>query len=293
MATTALSVLALHRDAAGTDAHREAITKGTLFVVKAVEPAPEGPMLNTPQGTQIQGKLGQMVDTHLASMMLGEVAGTLDKETDRRVQNALDKVLAKVQQAQRADGSFDANGWAPVLSSSIAAQSLYKAAELGKDVDEEVLKKADAYQSASVASDGTVDASAGAGVALYAVATTLVGSTLAMEREGADEDVVARNEAAAEVTARAVAGDSSGALMAGFGSIGGEEMLSYMMISDTMAERGGEEWDTWETRVGLFLARAQNADGSWVGHHCITSPVFTTAGAIMTLAAEDHAKAQG
>jgi hypothetical protein len=288
VATTALSVLALFRDANGTERHRAEITKGTLFVVKAVETAPTGPKLNTPQGTQIQGKLGQLVDTHMAALMLGEIAGKLDKETDRRVQNTLDKVLSKVQQAQKADGSFDNNGWAPVLSSSIAAQSLYKAAELGRDVDAEVLAKADKYQSASLGADGRVDARDGAGVPLYAVATTLAGSAKAAKRDGASAGDARKNELAAAQTGRMVSADS-GALMAGYGSIGGEEMLSYMMISDTLAAMGGDEWTAWEGKVGGFLVGTQNADGSWAGHHCITSPVFVTAGAVMTLAAGDFA----
>ena len=175
-----------------------------------------------------------------------------------------------------------------MLSSSIAAQSLYKAAELGKDIDEEVLAKADKYQSASVGADGAVDASDGAGVPLYAVATTLAGSAKAAKRDGANAGDARKNEVAAAVTGRRVAADS-GVLMAGFGSIGGEEMLSYMMISDTLAEAGGTPWTAWEGKVGAFLAGAQNADGSWAGHHCITSPVFVTAGAVMTLTAGDFA----
>lgn len=290
VATTAFAVLALMRDANGTEAHRDAITKGTLFVVKAVETAPSGPRLNTPEGTQIQYKLGQLVDTHMASMMLGEVAGKLDKDTDRRVQNALDKVIGKVMAAQNADGSFDANGWAPVLSSSIASQGLNKAAELGRAVDEDVLAKADKYN-AGLAGEGGFDASSGAGVQLYAVASALRGSADTQARGGAVAAAPAEAKRAKDAESRAqaaVVGDS-GALMAGFGSIGGEEMLSYMMISDTLAEKGGKSWTDWEGRVGQFLVGQQNADGSWTGHHCITSQAFTTAGGVMTLASGAHA----
>ena len=72
-------------------------------------------------------------------------------------------------------------------------------------------------------------------------------------------------------------------LIAGFGSIGGEEMLSYMMISDALAEEGGDDWKSWERKIGGHLAATQNADGSWSGHHCITSTPFVTAAAVMTL----------
>jgi len=34
------------------------------------------------------------------------------------------------------------------------------------------------------------------------------------------------------------------------------------------------------------LAKVQNQDGSWSGHHCITSPSFCTASAISCLTAD-------
>ena len=77
--------------------------------------------------------------------------------------------------------------------------------------------------------------------------------------------------------------------MAGFGSVGGEEMLSYMMISDSMAEEGGDDWDAWRDRIGAHLTAIQNGDGSWSGHHCITSTTFVTAAAVMTLASGEIA----
>ena len=121
VATTAFTVLALKRSGSGVQTHREAITRGVHFVLDAVENAPEGARLRTPSGTQIQYKLGELVDTHMTALMLGEVAQSLDAETNRRMSIALDTVIGKVQLAQRADGSFDTNGWAPVLSSSMAS----------------------------------------------------------------------------------------------------------------------------------------------------------------------------
>jgi hypothetical protein len=60
-----------------------------------------------------------------------------------------------------------------------------------------------------------------------------------------------------------------------------------MMISDTMAERGGDDWDDWSRKIGSHLVATQNADGSWSGHHCITSTTFVTAAAVMTLGSGD------
>ncbi|MCB9760376.1 MAG: hypothetical protein H6739_11110 [Alphaproteobacteria bacterium] len=290
VATTAVAVLALVRDADGGQAHAQAIKDGALHIVKAIETSdPHSPRLNTPEGTQPQYKLGQLVDTHLAALALGEVSGRFDDETNGKVAHALDYVIGKVQMAQQADGSFDSNGWAPVLSSSIAAMSLYTAMENGVEVREDVLDRAEAYQAGNVSEDGRVDASAGAGVELYAAAGSLRNSQKAADRGGEN----ARRAQVAQDAMNTRVSTQAEALMTGFGSIGGEEMLSYMMISDALAEEGGKTWSQWDEKVGQYLLSIQNADGSWAGHHCITSPVFVTAGAVMTLAADDWADLKG
>ena len=282
--------MALQRDEGGSRTHTAAITRGVTYVIEAVENAPDGPRLRTPDGTQIQRKLGPLVDTHMATLMFSEVMPRLDGALRSRADRALKVVINKVQQSQKADGSFDANGWAPVLSTALAAQGLNNVANRGLgDVDKDVLERSDRYQrSVAAPPTGGFDASAGAGVELYAVATSLRGNSQVASRSGAAAAPKATREYAEQAekkAAQAVTSDASGRLMAGFGSVGGEEMLSYMMISDAMAEKGGEDWTNWQNKVGTFLAKAQNQDGSWVGHHCITSQAFATAGGLMTLAA--------
>ncbi len=286
IATTSLAVMALLRDAKGEPAHRKAIEQGVDFVVRAVEASPlEGARLQGPEGTQPQYKLGRNVDTHFAALMLGEVSKQPALEQANRIGAAYDKVLTKVVAAQRVDGSFDTDGWAPVLSSSVAAQSLYRAQAQGKEIAPEILKRSDDYQRKLVdANTGSFDSSAGAGVDLYAAASSLINNNDAGKRASSEDR--ARAEKAAKASADAVRrrGD---ALIAGFGSVGGEEMLSYMMISDSMAERGGDDWDVWNQKIGTQLVATQNADGSWSGHHCITSTTFVTAAAVMTLGSGD------
>jgi hypothetical protein len=291
IATTSLAVMALLRDAQGEPAHRRAIEQGVDFVVRAVESSPlEGARLQGLEGTQPQYKLGRNVDTHFAALMLGDVSKNRALGEQRRIGAAYDKVLTKVVAAQRVDGSFDADGWAPVLSSSVAAQSLYRARAQGKPIDREILERSDGYQQKLVdAKTGSFDASAGAGVDLYAAASSLINNNDAGKRANGQDG--GRAEAAARATADAVRRNGD-ALIAGFGSVGGEEMLSYMMISDTMAERGGEDWDVWNRKIGSQLVATQNADGSWSGHHCITSTPFVTAAAVMTLGSGDAIAAQ-
>ena len=66
----------------------------------------------------------------------------------------------------------------------------------------------------------------------------------------------------------------------GFGNNGGEEYLSYMMTSEALYAQDKNEWLKWKQQVEPKFRQSQNPNGSWSGHHCITSPVFCTAAII-------------
>jgi len=297
VATTAYTVMALTRDAVGTDRHAEARRRGIEFVVKAIETAPEGPRLATPQGTQPQHKLGPLIDTHLAAQMLGQVLPTLsDADLKKRASAAYDVVLGKVQQSQREDGRFDQGGWASQLSTGIATEALEVAKSQDRKVEDEVLEKAQALNERVANLGGEdFDASAAAGVQLYSAATATRAAKKAKDRlakSGATAEAARMEQIGSK--GRGAASDQR--VISGFGSVGGEENLSYNMIADTLAEEGGQAWVEWSEEMNRTLMASQNADGSWVGHHCITSPVFVSAGAVMTLAAgawADHQKRLG
>jgi hypothetical protein len=74
--------------------------------------------------------------------------------------------------------------------------------------------------------------------------------------------------------------------VAGFGSNGGEEFLSYMNIAESLVVKGGDEWKQWDARMTENLNRVQNDDGSWSGHHCITGRTFCTSTALLVLTAD-------
>ena len=76
-------------------------------------------------------------------------------------------------------------------------------------------------------------------------------------------------------------------VLTGFGNNGGEEFLSFMMTSESLVITGGEAWSNWQKKMHEMLKNIQNQDGSWNGHHCITSPVFCTAACILALTAEN------
>jgi hypothetical protein len=73
-----------------------------------------------------------------------------------------------------------------------------------------------------------------------------------------------------------------------FSQAGGEEYLAFHLITETMLQKGGDDWGTWFPTMRDKIVGVQNADGSWTGHHCITSRTFCTAAAILVLTAPNR-----
>lgn len=77
------------------------------------------------------------------------------------------------------------------------------------------------------------------------------------------------------------AGDES--LLRGYGNNGGEEYLSFCLISESLAITGAAIGDRWNRAMHDRLAAAQSRDGSWSGSHCINSQAFCTAAVVQCL----------
>ncbi|MCZ7646866.1 MAG: hypothetical protein M5U26_16515 [Planctomycetota bacterium] len=289
-----------------------------------------GPRITELMGTQIQSKLGDSIDTSMAMQFFIRVLPRLEKGDPLRdgVNRAIDKCLAKLQKSQAADGSWGGGtGWAPVLLSSLNCSSLEFAQAEGRDIDEKALKKAREFQKGNVnAQTGAADASkGGAGVELYAfaggqrasagearaakelieeakaqgklhenaevdeknIAMALGGEKPATASELASAKRLADAYVRTEATLKRLEDEQ---LLAGFGNNGGEEFLSYMLTSESLVIAGGERWDKWNAKMHERLEKIQNPDGTWSGHHCITSPVFCTAAAVQCLTTDRDAK---
>jgi hypothetical protein len=300
--------------------HREAVLKATRYVVGTVEEAAEeGPRITSLQGTQLQSKLGQIIDTSMASQFLARVLPLTEPDPvlQKRVQAALDKCIRKIESSQGEDGGWTTQGWAPVLQSSMNNQALELAQVAGRKVDETVLKRSREYQRRDVdvntGNVGGAKASDAAGVSFYAGAATQRATAKdASEAETAvkrakekgivppsakvDAETLTRIGYSAEAAKdKAEAYQQNDALvrrlddqtyLSGFGNNGGEEFISYMMSSESIVITGGDTWTKWNQKMHTMFEKIQNADGSWSGHHCITSPVICTAAALLCLAAD-------
>ncbi|MCA9539302.1 MAG: hypothetical protein KC620_10475 [Myxococcales bacterium] len=315
VADTCMSALALLR--AGSTptegAHAKNINRGIDFVLGQIEASDENSLSVTSiNGTRVQAKIGPNVDTFLSAQMLAEVDGKMgDPDRNARVRKALDKVLAKMEKNQRDDGGYAGNAWAPALSQAIATKGVNRAAQKGAKVSKQLRVRSEGWAKRKFNAEAkSFDGADSAGVGLYAAAASVGGladsnATNAAEevhlekvaRESPDEAVRANAKADLDRIAETrqaqtaaqnalVAKMSDQQFMAGFGSNGGEEFLSYMLVSESLVAKGGTEWKEWDATMARNLGHVQNKDGSWTGHHCITGRNFCTAAALLVLMAD-------
>jgi hypothetical protein len=278
------------------------------------------------RGTQIQSKIGPYADTFLATLVLAELKGKCaDDKSEKRLVAALNKTIAKIEKNQQKDGSFAGNqGWASVLSQGLASKGINRAYQAGAAVRAETLERDQKQSVAGLdKKDGTFkpapagrigeagSAPSDAGVAIYSTSGKTAGITetynsLKAEekknREIAESKTATKEEKAQaerklmllrdaeEAQDAAVRGLTARVkdqrFVAGFGSNGGEEFLSFLNISETLLAKGGKEWQEWDKAITDNLNRIQDKDGGWSGHHCITGRTFCTAGALLVLMAD-------
>src|SRR4030095_4034086 len=162
VANTAVAALALLQ--AGKQ-YQPNVERALDFILKNVEASPvAGLSITNREGTQIQRKLGPYIDTFLTSMLLARVDGTLSKDLNARVRRALEKCVAKIEQNQMKDGSWNiAGGWAPILGTSMASRSLFDAAQKGVRVEDKVMRLAEDYTVTALNSASVGGGGAGAG----------------------------------------------------------------------------------------------------------------------------------
>lgn len=285
------------------------------YLLKATEGSPASSYNITDQtGTQIQTKLGANIDVVLASQFFSNMLDYLDHDATlkARVKKNLNTCVAKIQRAQDKDGSMAGAGWAGVLQSSFANNALESAQAQGAAVDEGALEKSREYQKGNVdAKTGEVKTDRGAGIVLYSVSSSSRASAkearkvqeemnkairdgkLAqnapasvenLQKIGFDKDDALKYSTAYEVYQSSKTQAQREDVMDGFGNNGGEEFLSYLQTGESMIIGKDNEWKSWYNNMSGRILKIQNDDGSWSGHHCITSPVFCTATCLLILA---------
>jgi rhamnogalacturonyl hydrolase YesR len=315
-ATTAMVSMALLRtgNTLRTGEQSESLRKGLQYLLNAVETSGEdNPTITNERDTQIQMKLGQNIDAILAAQFFSNVLEHANHDMDlkQRIRKSLDRCVKKIQKNQQQDGSIAGAGWAGVLQSAFAASALESAESNGIEVDKEALARSKDYQRKNFdAKTGEANTDMGAGVVLYSV----TGSARATAKEARKikEDVKAAkldgripkdakvNSQTLQVIGYSTSEATQGAttyevyetakvkaqqedVLQGFGNNGGEEFLSYLQTGEGLVINKDESWQKWFDNISGRLLKIQNDNGSWNGHHCITSPVFCTATCLLIL----------
>lgn len=328
-ATSAMVAMALLRMGNTPDQGEYAsqLKRVTEYLLVQVEGAPKNARNVTPlTGTQIQAKLGANIDVALTAQFLSNLTAKLGQKhpLHLRAMRALNTCVAMIQLSQNSDGSVQGDGWAGVLQSSFAASALESAKAQGADVDEQALDLARTYQKSNFdANTGSVATERAAGITLYAVSGSTRNSA-AEAREVNDRVERAKKEGKvakdANVDAKTLedAGYSPAEaekmntawqvynaakvqaqdqrVISGFGNNGGEEFLSFLQTGESLVIAKDNGWKNWYQQTTGRLTEIQNNDGSWNGHHCITSPVFCTATSLLILSVNndiEHLLAQG
>lgn len=315
-ATTAMVGMALLRSGYKLESGKGAkvLQGATDYLIKQVAYAPANQLNITEiQGTQIQAKLGGNIDVVLAAQFFSNLLTEIDEDSEYepRVRKALEECVGRIERAQDQNGSTRGAGWAGVLQSAFANNALESAQSNGVEISEELLEKSRDYQQQNYdASTGRIETSAGAGVMLYSVS----GSTRASAKEarraretyedavksgklskkdelnaenlqkaGLSEDEALKATTAYEVYESAKVQAQDERVINGFGSNGGEEFLSFLQTGESLVINQDDNWKGWYDATASRLLTIQNDNGSWSGHHCITSPVFCTATCLLIL----------
>lgn len=315
-ATTSLVALSLLRtgNTLTSGAYQQPLREATEFLLNAVEKWPHTqPRLTPLSGTQPQQKLGENIDAILTVQYLTHLLKYHGQHPwKERMEKALQKCVRRIEREQDSDGGWKGGGWAPVLQSALADGALESAKDAGITVDSMVLQKSKGYQKSNfdTATKSPVTGKA-AGVMLYSLSSTTRSSAkeakkareivekgkregkLKLEDKVGEQALVKAGATPAEakelVTAYMINENTKQQsvredVMQGFGSNGGEELISYLMTGESILMQGrANEWKQWYDTMSKKILAIQKRDGSWEGHHCITSPVFCTAAALLIL----------
>jgi hypothetical protein len=316
-ATTAMVAMALLRSGSTlkTGTYSAQLKKALQFLLNAVETSDsKSSNITNLTGTQIQTKLGANIDVILTSQFLSNILVHIehDPALEARIRRSQEVCVSKIQGAQDSNGSIAGSGWAGVLQSSFATNALEAAEAQGIDVDRKALDKAREFQKSNYdAKSGEVNTDMGAGIVLYSVTGSARAS--AKDARKVEEEIekaksegkLAQNAPPSAETLMEIGYTRDDAMkystsyevyqsakvqaqredvMDGFGNNGGEEFLSYLQTGESMIINKDKTWQNWYDNISGRMLKIQNQDGSWNGHHCITSPVFCTAACLLILA---------
>lgn len=273
MASTAVSLLSLMARGSSWTRGRDAwaVGRGLSYVLAEVRRAGPATDLLPPDGSLPQRKLGKNIHTYFAALVLCEALGMegLD-ERSRRVRLAATRLVRRIARTQLPDGSWNHDGWAPILATTSAFLALRSAHAVGIGFAGPSLDRVLRYVESTYDRTGAFRSGRAAGIPLYDTCSALR-ILYGMGLEQTPHAVHATEGLFDPLRSRT------------FGVNGGEEYLAWWFATSSLVHTGGPQWRRWYPELARKLLAVQNADGSWSGHHCLTGRVFCTATALLAL----------
>jgi hypothetical protein len=290
------------------------------FLLSEIEKNTNYEYITQIRNTQIQTKLGQNIDAVLTLQFLNQIETTINnKILKKRVNIAIQNCVNKIEKSYDESGKVTGAGWAGVLQSSFANSALEEAIKNPSvKVNKDKIESARNYQKQNYDTNtGKANTEDGAGIMLYAVSSSVRGSAgeakearAIFEKAKNDGKIAKKAEFnASNLVAAGVSTSQAGSyvvadkvyesaklqamddnVMNGFGNNGGEEFMSFLQTGESMVVKNDNDWKKWYDNVSGKMMKIQNQDGSWNGHHCITSPAFCTATSLLILSIENDFK---
>ena len=275
---TAIAVLALltHGNTTTRGPHCHQVRKGLDWLSRKTRGYSDDTRLDTM--TLLHRKLGDNADLYLVALLYSQALGlNLDAYEDDRMQGELKRMVRRISSLQKSNGEWETS-YEPMLTTIAAWQALKQAHAAGITIEHASPQKVVRYLREDCLEKSTgifreekwgrqerfVTQAGGIRV--------LIGESL-----GREPDV---RRAIAVIDKMRFDQDVGGAT-------GGEEFLGALYATQALYLEHDDVYQRWYAKITAALKASQNADGSWVGHHCITGRVFCTACSIMTLLTPD------
>ncbi len=246
----------------------EEMRKIVSFILRAVEVMPHDDITSA-QNTQLQRKIGRHAHSFFAALFLSQVLGEGWNPVPQL--RAITKLTAAITKSQTAAGNWTGQSWAPTLGTVMGWVSLRGAHFAGLKVEASANKTAE-HLIATMKNNLKNQKKGSWMHTLYKNATGI----RVLYAMGKEKDAIAVK--AWEDVLSVVTKDNTP-----FSQAGGEEYLAFHLITETMLQKGGDDWKKWFVPVRDKIIGVQNSDGSWTGKHCITSRTFCTAAALLVL----------
>lgn len=252
-------------------AHSREVRELVSFLLQTIDNMPAAD-ITAAERTQLQNKIGRHAHSFCAALALSQALGEgYDTGPTRQ---RLGRLVDVITQAQTDQGHWGNSSWAPTLGTVMGWVALRGAHFAGFKVQASANRTA---RHLAGQMNENIGHAAGWMHTLYKNATGI----RVLYAMGLDEQPVAQ-KAMSDVL-RLVTQDKTA-----FSQAGGEEFLAFHLITETMLQKGGRDWQAWYPTVRDKIVDVQNRDGSWTGRHCITSRTFCTAAALLVLSAPNR-----